>query len=118
MASLGDDGDLTGKVNFPLPDTFSGQPADWEEWSWNFKAYLAMFDSISVSTLGRIEENPTREIEDDDMTVMLDAFDVNAEATAKRVLFSRRLHYLLVQLLKESARLVVRQNIESNGFET
>ena len=118
MASLGDDGDFTGKVKLPLPDRFSGQPSDWEEWSWNFKAYLAMFDSTSVSTLERIEENPTREITDDDMTVMLDALDVDQEATAKRVLFSRKLHYLLAQLVKESARLVVRQNVESNGFET
>ena len=31
-----------------------------------------MFDSTSVSTLERIEENPTREITDDDMTVMLE----------------------------------------------
>ena len=118
MASLGDDGDFAGKVKLPLPDRFSGQPSDWEEWSWNFKAYLAMFDSTSVSTLERIEENPTREITDDDMTVMLDALDVDQEATAKRVLFSRKLHYLLAQLVKESARLVVRQNAESNGFET
>ena len=72
MASLGDDGDFTGKVKLPLPDRFSGQPSDWEEWSWNFKAYLAMFDSTSVSTLERIEENPTREITDGDMTVMLE----------------------------------------------
>ena len=77
-----------------------------------------MFDSTSVSTLERIEENPTREITDDDMTVMLDALDVDQEATAKRVFFSSKLHYLLAQLVKESARLVVRQNVESNGFET
>ena len=102
MASLGDDGDFTGKVKLPLPNRFSGQPSDWEEWSWNFEAYLAMFDSTSVSTLERIEENPTREIPDDDMTV----------------LFSRKLHYLLAQLVKESARLVVRQNVESSGFAT
>ena len=118
MASLGDDGDFTGRAKLPLPDRFSGQPSDWEEWSWNFKAYLAMFDSTSVSTLERIEQNPTREITDDDMTVMLDALDVDQEATANRVLFSRKLHYLLAQLVKESARLVVCQNVESSGFET
>ena len=77
-----------------------------------------MFDSTSDSTLERIEENPTREITDDDMTVMLDALDVDQEATAKRVLFSRKLHYLLAHLVKESARLVVRQNVEGSGFET
>ena len=118
MASLGDDGDFTGRVKLPLPDRFSGQPSDWEEWSWNFKAYLAMFDSTSVSTLERIEENPTVEVTDDDMAVILDTGDVDEERTAKRTIFSRKLHYLLAQLVKESARLVVRQNVESNGFET
>ena len=118
MASLGGDGDFTGKVKLPLPDRFSGQPSDWEEWSWNFKAYLAMFDSTSVLTLERIEENPTVEVTDDDMAVMLDTGDVDKERTTKRTLFSRKLHYLLAQLVKESARLVVRQNVESNGFET
>ena len=25
-----------------LPETFSGNPADWEEWAWNFKAYISI----------------------------------------------------------------------------
>ena len=75
MASLGDDGDFTGGVKLPLPDRFSGQLSDWKEWSWNFKAYLAMFDSTSVSTLERIEENPTVEATDDGAAVILDTGD-------------------------------------------
>ena len=86
MASLGDDGGFTGRVKLPLPDKFSGQAVDWDEWSWNFKAYLAMFDSTSVLTLERIAENPTREITDDDFAAMLDALDVDHETTAKRTL--------------------------------
>ena len=77
-----------------------------------------MFDSTSVSTMERIEENPTREVTDDDRAVMLDTGDVDEERTAKRTFFSRKLHYLLAQLAKESARLVVRQNVDSNVFET
>ena len=64
-----------------LPDRFSGQPSDWEEWSWNFQAYLAICSSTSVSTLERIEEHPTREITDDDLAVMLDALDVDHQST-------------------------------------
>ena len=40
-----------------------------------------MFDSTSVSTL----ETQHEKITDDDMTVMLDALDVDQEAIAKRV---------------------------------
>ena len=49
---------------------------------------------------------------------MLDTGDVDEERTAKSTLFFRKLHYLLAQLVRESARLAVRQNVDSNGFET
>ena len=55
---------------------------------------------------------------DADLTVTLDTGDADAETTANRVLFSRKLHYLISQLVKDSAKLVVRQNEDSNGFET
>ena len=46
MASLGDDGDFTGQVTLPyLTSLADNELTDWEEQSWNFKAYLAMFDS-------------------------------------------------------------------------
>ena len=43
---------------------------------------------------------------------------VDRAATAARVTFSRKLHYLLANLTTDAARLVVRQNYDSNGFET
>ena len=117
MASLGADGDFTGKLRLPLPDTFSGQPADWEEWAWNFKAYISMFETGAVALLDRAEMM-TDELTDEALQVVLDTGDVDQDATAARVLFSRKLHYLLSQLVKDSAKFVVRQNDDSNGFET
>ena len=117
MASLGADGDFTGKLRLPLPDTFSGQPADWEEWAWNFKAYISMFETGAVALLDRAEMM-NDELTDETLQVILDTGDVDQDATAARVLFSRKLHYLLSQLVKDSAKLVVRQNEDSNGFET
>ena len=115
--ALGGEGDFTGKLRLPLPDTFSGNPADWEEWSWNFKAYIPMFETGAVTLLDAAEAR-NDEFLDDNLAVTLDTGDVDAEATAARVLFSRKLHYLLSQLVKDSAKLVVRQNEDSNGFET
>ena len=45
---------------------------------------------------------------------------IDRAATAARVTvtFSRKLHYLLANLTTDAARLVVRQNYDSNGFET
>ena len=53
---------------------------------------------------------------DVDLTVILETGDPDQEATANRVLFSRKLHYLISQLVKDSAKLVVRQNEDANGF--
>ena len=53
--ALGGEGDFTGKLRLPLPDTFSGNPADWEEWSWNFKAYISMFGTGAVTLLDAAE---------------------------------------------------------------
>ena len=117
MAALGEDGDFAGKLRLPLPDNFSGQPADWEEWSWNFKAYISMFEAGAVTLLDNAEALTT-EFTDAHLEVTLDTGDVDVDATRSRVLFSRKLHYLLSQLVKDSAKLVVRQNVGSNGFET
>ena len=101
--ALGGEGDFTGKLRLPLPDTFSGNPADWEEWSWNFKAYISMFETGAVALLDAAEIR-NDEFLDDNLAVTLDTGDVDAEATAARVLFSRKLHYLLSQLVKDSAK--------------
>ena len=118
--ALGGEGDFTGKLRLPLPETFSGNPADWEEWSWNFKAYISMFEVGAVTLMERAEaRTPLQgDFTDDDLQVTLDTGDVDREQSASRVLFSRKLHYLISQLVKDSAKLVVRQNEDSNGFET
>ena len=117
MALETEDFDFTGKIRLPLPKTFSGIPADWEEWSWNFKAYISMFDT-TVKTFMENAEGRTVPIVDDDLQVTFDTGDVNDDATQKAVTFSRKLHYLLANLTSDAARLIVRQNFESNGFET
>ena len=118
MASIGEEGDFSGKLRLPLPETFSGNPADWEEWSWTFKSYICMFEPQALDALDRAEQ-AVATLTDVDLRVTLDDDEtVDQEATDRRVLFSKRLHYLLAQLCKDSARLVVRQNIEGNGFET
>ena len=115
--AIGGEGDFAGKLRLPLPETFSGNPADWEEWSWNFKAYISMFETGAVTLMDRAELRADAFL-DEHLQVTLDTGDVDAEQTANRVLFSRKLHYLLSQLVKDSAKLIVRQNEDSNGFET
>ena len=101
-----------GQLRLPLPKTFSGEPSDWEDRSWNFKSYLAIFQQDSVDSLVRSETSNT-EIVDAQFTSALPA----EEAAAMRMI-SRKLHYLLANLCTGSARLLVRQNEAVNGFET
>ena len=117
MAALGEEGDFTGKLRLPLPESFTGQPSDWEEWSWNFKAYVSMFEQTAVQLLDQSELSPNA-ITDAHLQVTLADGAVDADATRNRVTFSRKMHYLLANLCKDSARLVVRQNADGNGFET
>ena len=116
--SLEGDDEFTRILRPPLPPKFSGKPHEWEEWSWTFKAYLSMFDAQAAAFM---ELDPD-EVTDEDLAVNvqdeLGGLAVDCEATARRVTFSRKLHYLLANLTTESARLTVRQNYESNGFET
>ena len=109
MAELAGD---FGKLRLPLPKSFNGEPSDWEDWSWNFKSYLAIFQPDSVDFLARSETSNT-EILDAHFTGALPA-----DEAANMRMFSRKLHYLLANLCAGSARLLVRQNEAGNGFET
>ena len=121
MALAGDEDSFTGKLRLPLPPTCSGKPHDWEEWSWTFKAYLSMFDAQAAAFRDAHELDPL-EVTDEDLNVSVvddqGATSVDRAATAARVTFSRKLHYSLANLTTDAARLVVRQNYDSNGFET
>ena len=109
MAELAGD---FGKLRLPLPKNFSGDPSDWEEWEWNFKSYLAIFQPDVVDFLVRAE---TSDVE------IIDAHFATAlqqEEAVEMRMFSRKLHYLLANLCTGSARLLVHQNAAGNGFET
>ena len=68
--------DFAGKLRLPLPKTFSGTPADWEEWSWNFKSYIGMFDATVKTLLDDVESRQTV-LTDADLTANLDTGDVD-----------------------------------------
>ena len=61
MAELAGD---FGKLRLPLPKSFNGEPSDWEDWSWNFKSYLAIFQPDSVDFLARSETSNTEILDD------------------------------------------------------
>ena len=90
MALAGDDDSFTEKLGLPLPPSFSCKLQYWEEWSWIFKAYLAVFDAQAAAFLDAHELEPL-EVTDEDLNVSV--FDdqrvtsVDRAATAVRVTF-------------------------------
>ena len=99
---------MQGRFVPRCPRLFSGTPADWEECCWNFKS--CMFDAAVKTLLDDVESRQT--------VLADDAGDVDNAATQAALNSSRQLHYLLANLTTDSARLIVRQNLDSNGFET
>ena len=53
------------------------------------------------------------EVSDEDLKV-----DGDDTLSASRLIFSRKLHYMLALMTEDAAKLVVRQNVAGNGFET
>ena len=105
--------EFAGKLRLPLPLVFSGNPEDWEEWHWNFTIYVSLFDA-SIGEL--LERASTSDIEVFD--THFDSESFSQERRVELLRFSRKLHVLLAILTSGSAKLVVRQNIRGNGFET
>ena len=106
------DGDF-GRLKLPLPPHFSGEPHDWEEWEWNFRTYIAMFQPTVLDFLDRASTSDA-EVVDAHFAIQ----GASDDDVQKLITFSRKLHYLLGNLCTGSARLLVRQNVRGNGFET
>ena len=50
MASFGDTG-IGGTARLPLPDKFDGKMENWEDWSWQVKAYVSLFKVEALRVL-------------------------------------------------------------------
>ena len=78
-----------------------------------------MFDAQAAAFMDQHELDPD-EVTDEDLAVNiqdeLGGLVVDREATAKRVTFSRKMHYLLANLTTESAKLTARQNYDLASF--
>ena len=114
MASFGDTG-IGRNVGLPLPDEFNGKMEQWQEWSWQVKAYVSLFEVEALRVLVNAEVADASIT--DDALKCLKASDSELGDT-ELVEFSRHLHRLLTRITSGSAQLVVRRNVELNGFET
>ena len=103
---------LGGTMKLPLPPKFSGRYEDWEDWSWTFKTYMNMMEPTLAPYMEQIQDMPL-ELTDDDLVEK-----GNDALTKARISFSRKLHYFLALITEDAAKLVVRQNTSTNGFET
>ena len=103
---------LAGNIKIPLPRPFNGKYEDWEDWSWTFKTYLHMMEPVLAPYVDKSEDLPL-EIADADL-----AEEGNEQLSRQKLAFSRKLHYLLALITEDGTKLIVKQNTNSNGFET
>jgi hypothetical protein len=115
MAQLRDGNALGGNNKLPLPDKFFGKIEHWEDWSWYVKSYVELFKTEAAEVMENVET--VAAVIADERLEALEAENPQFFDTGL-IRFSRQLHYVLAQLTTESARLVVRGNVELNGFET
>ena len=115
MAQIGESNTLGGNNKLPLPDKFAGKMEHWEDWSWSVKSYVSLFKTEAAEVMENVETVAT--VITDERLASLEAENPQF-VDAGLIRFSRQLHYLLAQLTTESARLVVRGNVDLNGFET
>ena len=73
---------------------------------------MNMMEPTLAPYMEQVQSMPL-EITDDDL-VEKD----NEALTKSRITFSRKLHYFLALITEDAAKLVVRQNVAGNGFET
>ena len=99
-------------MKLPLPQKFSGRFEDWEDWSWTFTTYMNMLEPSLATFMNSVKDMPL-EVTDDDLKV-----DGDDATSSSRLVFSRKLHYMLALMTDDAAKLIVRQNVGGNGFET
>ena len=95
---------------FP-PPVFKGEHERWEDWSWQLKAYVALYKPVAQELMTRVEGS-TSAIDD----IILQQEENNSYPGQDLVRFAKQLHYLLANLTDDSAHLVVRLNEPGNAL--
>ena len=97
---------------FAPPASFSGKKEDFEEFAFKLKAYLALMDVTYLNDLEAIESRPDTEIDDETFK--------NPDGTYKQDLVDKAttLQWLLVMLCSGTASVILRRDVQQNGFES
>jgi hypothetical protein len=73
---------------------------------------MNMMEPNLAGHMAKVEDMPL-EVTDEDLKV-----EGNETLSTNRLVFSRKLHYMLALMTEDAAKLTVRQNVGGNGFET
>ena len=55
MALLGESRGLGGEIKLFPPPIFKGEHERWEDWSWQLKAYVALYKPVAQELMTRVE---------------------------------------------------------------
>ena len=100
-----------GAFQFRSPKPFSGKREDWEDFSWQLKAYLSLIRPHFHSVMDKAEklQEPVG-----------DSFCQNPDGSVNETLMemSTSLHFILVNSCEGQAATFLKQCSEPNGFES
>ena len=111
-------GSFRERFQFQLPEKFKGTKENWEEFNFQFKAYLSLIDPAYEHDLQDVEIQSDQPVSED--FFMLDITDeqngpIVNEDKVKR---SKELQYLLIMLCTGPATHVLHRESNLNGFES
>ena len=123
MAAVGDSKALGGELKLAPPPPYSGSVENWEEWSWQLKSYVSLFEPHIAKSLesveGKSDAIDDKYLEDcEKNNNPRVALEQSKRVPWNLIMISKQFQYLLAQLTHDAAKLTVRLNLDGNGFET
>ena len=102
-----------GEIKLFPPPVYHGELDKWDDWSWQLKRYVGLYQPLAKTMMDEIETNAQKVVTDS----LCEAYDVQQTGTQNNQLLSKQLAYMLAQITDGAARAIVRNEDTENGFE-
>ena len=105
---------ICGEIKL-FPPVYHGELDKWDDWSWQLKRYVGLYNPLAKTLMDEIELNAQKVITHG----LCEAYDVQQTTTQNNQLslFSKQLAYMLAQITDGAARAIVRNKDTENSFE-
>ena len=85
---------IGGEIKLFPPPLYQGELNKWDDWSWQLKRYVGLYQPLTKTLMDEIETNPTKIVTDG----LCEAYDVQQQTQTQNnqlSLFAKQLAYML-----------------------